>query len=262
MSWKEKWLKLPRLQQVLLVLLAGMILVFTGAMPIIASRKGIAYSGTLLYFRQDGDVRRYAGKVDGEKAAFAVYPDGTVTYAWGKHSYGPYQVVAEDASAALARLDFPGIEIRRGDEVLFRGSYHSGSFPMLFGEDGEPWFTSSFPIIGVSGGEGTVVMNGKVVTQAEMHEPSLTTLAELVLDPQLTCRGDVSIYLITTVMAVVVALGIWFYRELFRWNLSWTVRDPDDAEPSEWYIFWQKFSWVFCTGAVAVFYIIGLIQIN
>ena len=90
---REAWREMSLLQRVLLAILAAMILGFGIATPIMSIREGIEYGNTLLHFTQEGEVRRYTGRIDGRRAEFAVMPDGTVEYRWGEEAYGPYQYV-------------------------------------------------------------------------------------------------------------------------------------------------------------------------
>ena len=76
----------------------------------------------------DGTV--YAGTINGKPAVFTVSPDKTVEFRYGETIYGPY-TVKEDPSAIPKRgedmetpaetKDMRGIELYRGDELLFRG---------------------------------------------------------------------------------------------------------------------------------------------
>lgn len=255
---REKWRKLSLFQRVLLAILAAMILGFGIANSIAVSREGLAYRDTLLYLTREGEVRRYAGRVDGRRAEFAVTPDGTVEYRWGEEVYGPYQV-AEDSSAA-PKPGTTGLEIRQGGEVLFRGGFTGGDWPMLYGEGGDP-----FNILEITCGtsSGTIYKDGKALTPRDLHEPGLTTVANLVLgEPELTHRGDFGLYLLVTLLPVMDILGICFWKKLFYHNMSLTVRDPDSAEPSDYYLSVQRVGWIVLAVGSAVCYWMALTSIN
>lgn len=255
---REKWREMSLFRRSLLAVLAVMIAGFGIATPIMSARKGIEYRDTLLYFTQEGDVRRYAGRVDGGRAEFTVTPEGTVEYRWGEEVYGPYQV-AEDPAAA-PRPSTTGLEIRKGEQVLFRGGLSGGEWPVLYGEDGEP-----FELLNISytTSSGKVYRDGRELTQRDLHEPGLTTVARLaLLEPELTCRGSFSLYLLVTLLAVFNMFQICCPGLMFRIGLWGYVRDPSEAEPSDFYIFMEQIEWVVLTGVAAVLYWLAMTVIN
>lgn len=257
---REKWRELSLFQRVLLVILAAMILGFGVATPIMSIRKGIEYRDTLLYFTQEGEVRRYAGRVDGKRTEFTVTPGGTVEYRWGEELYGPYRVV-EDPSAA-PETGMTGLEILQGDQTLFRGGMRGGGeWSILYGEDGEPF---DFLNITYGTSDGKVYdSNGKELTPRDLHEPGLGTVAKLALrEPELTHRGSFGLYLLVTLLAVFNMFQICFPGLMFRWSIMWHVRDPYAAEPSDFYIAMEKIEWVVLTVVAAVLYWMAMTVIN
>lgn len=260
---RETWREMSLLRRVLLAILAAMILGFGIATPFVSARKGIAYGDTLLYAAREGEVRRYTGRIDGRRAEFTVTPEGTVEYRWGEEAYGPYQVV-EDPSASpkgsMAAWNLPGIEIRRGDEVLFRGGFYDGGWSTLYGEDGEPF--NFLSITATSGGK-VYDSNGKELTQRDLHEPGLSIVAELALrEPELTHRGSFALYLLVTLLAAFNMFQICFPGLMFRWSILWHVKDPYAAEPSDFYIFMEQAEWVILTVVAAVLYWLAITAVN
>lgn len=261
---REAWREMSLLRRVLLAILAAMILGFGIATPFVSARKGIAYGDTLLYAAREGEVRRYTGRIDGRRAEFTVTPEGTVEYRWGEEVYGPYRV-AEDPSASpkgsMAAWNLPGIEIRRGDEVLFQGGFYDGGWSTLYGEDGEPF---DFLSITYSTSGGKVYdSNGKELTQRDLHEPGLSIVAELALrEPELTHRGSFALYLLVTLLAAFNMFQICFPGLMFRWSIRWHVKDPYAAEPSDFYIFMEQAEWVILTVVAAVLYWLAMTAVN
>ena len=49
---------------------------------------------------------------------------------------------------------------------------------------------------------------------------------------------------------------ILFYRELFYWNLGFTVKNPKNAEPSDWYVFSSLLGMGIITAVVLVLYVV------
>jgi hypothetical protein len=42
----------------------------------------------------------------------------------------------------------------------------------------------------------------------------------------------------------------------------WDIRNPEKAEPSDWYLFSERVTWIACTGLAAYLYWINLTGIN
>ena len=152
-----------------------------------------------------------------------------------------------------------GIEIRRGDELLFRGGFRPGSMISLYDESGEPLIELGVHFT-VSG--GTVVdENGREIPQEELHEPGLTILVQLALAPELIHRGSVALYLLVTLLALLNAAQILFPMAFFRLSLLFHVRNIEAAEPSEWYIFGARCGWVLLSVIIPVAYWWALIAV-
>lgn len=255
----EIWREMSRFRRILLIVLAAMILGFGIATLVVGGRKGIEYRDTLLCFTQEGEVRRYAGRLDWKQTEFTVRPGGTVEYLWGEEVYGPYQVA--EAPSAAPEAYMTGLEIRQGEAVLFRGGLADlGGWPMLYGEDGKPFEMLSFTY---SSGGKTYDPNGKELTPRDLHEPSLTMVARLGTgEPELTRRGSFGLYLLTTLLAAFNIFQICFPGLMFRWSIMWHVKDPEAAEPSDFYVSMERAEWVILTGMAAVFYWLALTLIN
>lgn len=249
---REKWEEMSLFQRVLAVILAVMIVGFGAATLIAGGQKGIEYQDTLLRFTQEGEVRRYAGRVDWKEAEFTVYPGKTVEYRWGDEIYGPYQMV-EYTSFKFMK----GLEIYQNGKRIFRGGYNpGGSWPVLYDEDGEPFGMIDFT---VSTEGKTYNSSGKELTARDLHEPGLSTVARLAMDePELTHRGHFGLYLLVTLLAAFNIFQICFPGLMFRWSVMWHVRDPYAAEPSDWYILMERIEWVVLTGVAAVLYWMAL----
>lgn len=249
-AMREKWLECSRYRQVLLIILALAFVVSLISYCVVSRRYGLAYENTLLYPSTQGDDQIYQGKLDGEVARFTISPQGTVTYEWGGQQYGPWQIT-EDPSAVPDDLNGnPGIEIRQGDKVLFRGCYLSGSSGLIW-EDGEPLILTSG--YSVSAGGQVLSLDGN-----DPREPDLFALAEIVLDPQLTHRGELTLLLLAIFVSMLNGFQICFPRLLFRLSLLGRIRDPDSAEPSEFYIAMEHIEWAVLTIFALILYGVSL----
>ena len=238
---KGKWAEMSRYRRVLLLVMAIEILVFFIANVLAFLRPGLEYQDTLLSPRTEGSLQIYQGTIDGETARFTVSPEGEVSYQWGDYSYGPWQVVEDPAAVPEGHGSMTGLEISLGDEVLFRGGYQPDSVISLYQEDGEPLWSIS---VSATMSDGTVIgENGRVISPKEQHEPSLSALARVALDPELMHRGSIWLYLAVTLLALFNMVQICFPHLFFRLSLWGHVRNLDDAEPSDFYIMMEHVEW-------------------
>ena len=253
----ERIRELNRYQKGILILLAVSLVVFTAVYIVASNRMGFAYQNTILIPSDEDGATVYSGKIRGQQAVFTV-TDGTVTFRYGDRVYGPY-TVREDATAipeehADIASALTGVEVRLGEEILFRGGvYHSPDIGVvLFGEDGD----SNMVDVVVVMSDGTRIDgNGNVVDQME---PSVTTIVTLAEGPELTHRGEWMPWVYGVVFTLMCAVSILFADELFRWNLSFQIRNVDRAEPTDWEIAGRYISWTVLAGGAQIMYIMGL----
>ena len=255
---RGKWAEMNWYRRVLLIVMAIEILAFFVAVLAAVNRLGLEYGGTLLYPRAEGETRIYEGKLDWKPVRFTVSPEGEVIYQRGDLSYGPYQVTVDPAAfpETLGEHDGTsnlGLEIRQGDEVVFRGGYCPERALSLWDGDGEPVWDMSFSVES-SGGEATLYVDGREVTREEQYAPALSVLAAVALGPELTHRGSVGLYLAVTLLALVNILQICFPGFFFRLSLWGHVRNVETAEPSDWYILMERIEWLILTLACLVLY--------
>lgn len=141
---------LERVQKGMLLFAAVLPLAFFAAYFVTTGREGFEYRNAILVPEagadEGADGTVYAGTINGKPAVFTVSPDKTVEFRYGETIYGPY-TVKEDPSAipkrgedvkTLAELeDMRGIELYRGDELLFRGGarYFANGY-RLYNEEG------------------------------------------------------------------------------------------------------------------------------
>lgn len=99
-----------------------------------------------------------------------------------------------------------GVEVREGDEILFRGGwwYRSG-FTWLVWEDGREWDTFA---VTVSAGGQTYDLSEEAAEDPDA--PAVSFLLELVLEPELTHRGVWNLYFLGLFCSALGAAAIWF----------------------------------------------------
>lgn len=240
---------LDRFQKVILLILVLMLAVFTVAYAVTTSRHGYLYRMELFVPREADGATVY----EGPDSSFTVTAD-TVAYTIAGKTYGPYllrydetAVPQDDVFAAY----MTGIEILDGDTVYFRGAiFPGGDEWFLYGEDGKP----ALEIL-VGMGDGTMLdENGNI---ADPHEPSPRTIVELLLEPELTHKGNWMGWAMGLLVSVMTAVSILFIDELFRLRLFFQIQNPEGARPSDFhmavrYIGWSVLPplslWIYCIG--------------
>lgn len=255
----EKIKNLNLFQKIILILLAAMAVIFCIVYAVTTSRIGFAYKGAILVPETAGSDTVYSGKIHGEEAVFTVTADKTLTFRYGEKTYGPY-AVKEDPTVVPKEHDMAahmtGIEILCNDSVWFRGGYlkssGSGSNLMLFDEEGE-WegFSIQYTV-----GDGVVRgTDGNVI---DTMAPSAETILKLIDGPELTHKGEMMAWFAGVFLSLLTAALILFADEIFRFNLSFQIRDAYRAEPSEWEMAGRYISWTVLPIMILILYIMGL----
>lgn len=243
-------------QKIIMMIMIIMALVFAVIYPMITSRVGFAYKDTILVPSVEGNNTVYSGKLMGAQARFTVTEDNVVVFQHGDRTYGPY-TVKEDPAAIPQEEEMAGymtgVELRNGDEILFRGGIiKSDDNYWMYNEDGT-FATFDFVDVTINGIESD--QNGDPIDPAE---PSVPTILALLDEPEMTHKGDSLAWFGAVLLCVVNALTILYADELFRWNLSFQIRNAEHAEPSDWELTARYIGWtVFTIMALAIF-ILGL----
>ena len=232
--------------KVILFLLMSMVLAFSAIYAVTLNRMGFRFYNTVLVPSEENRNIVYSGKVDGTPASFTVSPDKAVVFQYGEELSGPY-IMREDPTAIpkktpaeLAGRTMTGLEILRGDKVIFRGCEVSiGQKCLLYG------------------------MNGQYVNRIDTMpgsgvSPTAYDLIDLMRGPELTHKGDVLGWICGMLFCILTAVSILFADELFRWQLHWRVTDADSAEPSDWEIARRYISWTLFPILAAILFIMGL----
>lgn len=261
---KQKWFDLTWPQRVMIFIQAFLVLLFLILYCTMGRQRVIEYNDEYLRCRTEDEITTYTGKISGQKAVFTV-TENTVEYHLGKTVYGPYTIV-EDPTAVPSEEDKPilvtslsalkGIEVWEGEERLFRGSYLSSSTFLLFDENGEHFSTFS---ISSNGMELKEVSPGSYVYgPATDAAPSIRTIVQLVVNPDVVQRGHFGIYLLGVLFCVLNAVSILYADKLFRWDLRFRIADPESAEPSDWELFSRWIGWIMITICALAVFILGL----
>ena len=234
---------LTRYQKIILAVLALQMVVFSILYPLLTNRDGFAFKNTVLPIREEGGNTVYSGLVHWKKLTVTVTPDQTVTFRYKDKTYGPY-TAHEDPSAipedhGMNNIALTGVEIRENGNVFFRGGVWGKADADLYliSEDGRILYEG----ISYTTNSGMVYgQNGKAIDKLA---PSPADILQLLHGPEPTGYGDGRLWFGGTALTLLFANSILFADEIFRHNLSFRVRNPEEAEPSEWemgkrYILW------------------------
>lgn len=257
LTWlKERIRRLDRYQKGVMLVVAAMIIVFTVLYPVTILRVGFEYNDSILVPEQIDGGTVYSGRVGGERASFTVNTDGTVEFVCGDVSFGPY-TAREDPSAVPADMrtetDVTGVELFERERLIFRGAVEEfGGRYLLFDEDGN-----------THGADIRVSFNGGSVYDGDGNlvdpiEPGAGTIIELMRSPELTHKGSWLMWLLGIYACAVTVCSILFADELFRWNLSFSIRNADRAEPTDWEIATRYIPWTVLPIMALVIFILGL----
>lgn len=255
-SIKERIGRLNKYQNGLLLILAAMVIVFSVLYPVTISRVGFEYNDKIFVPEQADGVTVYSGRIGGEQASFTVSEDKTVEFSCGGSYYGPYTVrEAPDAVPEDMRTetDVTGVELFEGGELIFRGAMSENTHgTWLLNEDGSP---AGFRVYATTNYGVVYDMDGNVV---DPLEPDASTILSLMRGPELTHKGEGLVWFGGVLLCVITACSILFADELFRWNLSFSIRNADRAEPTDWEIMTRYISWTVLPIMALVIFIIGL----
>ena len=243
-------------QKGLLLLMLAMALVFAVVYHMTIARVGVLYQNAIFVPAEENGVTVYSGKLRGKQAEFTVSADKTVSFRCDGQTYGPY-TVKEDPTARpedeFGREVMTGVEIRDGEELLFRGGFWQS--------DGSFWLRNADGSMDL--GMQTYVVengvkkdsNGNIIDPAK---PSASDILRLVFDPELTHKGTWLAWLSAVFISFLTAVSILYADELFRWDLSFQIQNAEAAEPSEWEMMKRYISWTVFVIAALIVYFLGL----
>lgn len=220
-----------KFQKIMLLILAGMLLVFSVLLAITRAHKGVEFEDALLDVAEDANKTHYSGWVHDEYVGIIVTRDGattTVTYCIGARSEDVYTV---ETGLPAVKTSFnrylPGVRISRGTEIVFEGGWdadYADDFfigGMLYDQNGEP---TALPLLEL---HDTIAGDYWYNWQ-----PSLSSVLYFVRGAELTARGDLTGFAMSVVLLGMAALLTAFPTELFHLKYRWDVKDP---EPTEFY---------------------------
>lgn len=254
---KQKIKDLNWYQKGILLLLLVLIPVYAVIYHVSISRVGVLYNDKIFVPAEESGATVYSGRLDGKPAEITVTNDKTaVTFRCGDPVYGPYTI--EEDPSALADIEFcpsdmRGVALYDGETLLFRGGFWpSGEFTQLYRADGSP--DLQMGLYAVENGVWKDA-DGNVV---DPMKPDAADILRIALAPELTHKGDWLVWFGAVCISLLNAATILYADELFRWNLSFQIRNTEDVEPSEWEMLSRYLGWAVLTILAFVVYILGL----
>ena len=249
--------KLGKYQKAVLLTLVAIIAVFTVIYAVTIPRVGYLYHKTVFVPEKVDGATIYSANYRGSKCRFIVSDDDTIVFETASSKYGPYYF-REDPTAIPVGSGFAeimkGLEVRYNDKVIFRGGAVKVS-------DGQYWVYNEDGTVAVSSSpldeqnEVIVDGNGKVIDKDTLFVCGIT---DLMLGPELRHKGSWAAWLGCVVYCAAVAAIVIFADEIFRWNLSFMIKNHEKAEPSDWEITWRHLAWTLFTIMAVYLFNLGL----
>ena len=244
-------------QKGILIFMAVMTLIFTAAVFYTVKRVGYEYYDAILVPNEENGNMVYSGKIKGQESIFTVSGGDSVEFKYGDKIYGPYTVKEEPSAVPKntgKSIELTGIEILRGDDILFRGGVADyGNYLRLYNDDGTPEYSNVL----ITAEDGTLTdERGNII---DPMEPSASDIVELLSGPELTHKGEWIIWLEGLIVCILTACSILFADELFRWNLKFAIKNPDSAEPSDWVIVYRYIAWTILPVLALILFIVSLL---
>ena len=248
----ERIKELNRYQKGILLLLIGMMVIFSVIYSVYSSHSGYLYKNEFLQRSVENGNTRYCGTIDGQECCFTVTSDKAVTFQYGNKTYGPYTAKEDPTAIPNGKEYMTGVEILDGNEVFFRGGVHgTGNERILYDENENILFDAMVIINGGVAMDG----NGNIIDQME---PSPFTVLELMSGPELVNKAEWAAYLGGVFLSILTAVYILFADALFRLHLVFRVDNVEAVEPSDWEITRRHIGWTVMTITAFVIYMIGL----
>ena len=233
-----------RMQKIILLILAAMILLFGVLNVVSLFRKGVVFEETLLRIQTEEDSTVYSGKVYGDEVSVTVRPaESQVEYLVEDRVHDVYAVEYPKGLIPTEYGSVSGIRILKNDQILFEGGYDpQQEFMRWFDKNGE-WDPGVYFSYGTSGGKSAP------------EELTRWDVMRFLEGPEPVHRGSIGLYLLVVLMTLLLMLDVAYPLVLFRLEHCCDVRDP---EPSDFYLAMQKVVWVIYPFLLLAGYIFAL----
>ena len=225
-----------RLQKIVLLILAAMIVIFGVLNVASLFRKGVVFEDTLLRRVESEESTVYSGKSHGEEIRITVTRVSDtlteVVYVIGDRiqdtctlETGLPEIRTEHGSTV------EGLRITKNGYTLFEGGHDPDQEYGWYDQNGQ-W-------------DSAMIVSVRAVYSGQDHWDSYETSAGSVMafanGPELVHRGSIGLYILMAALTLLLMLDVAYPLVLFQLQHCCDVRDP---EPSDFYLAMQKVAWV------------------
>ncbi|MBQ1410043.1 MAG: hypothetical protein IIY94_02025 [Oscillospiraceae bacterium] len=276
---KSVFKALPKFQKNILRGMLLMIVVFAVLYLVrILMPRPIQYSfrdSSLAMSQEPDGSKVYTGKINHNDVRFTVSSDHAVLYQFGSHSYGPF-MLRENSAVIPAEAEedhLIGLELLFEDQVVFQCGYSQTSYvyldQQLYPKLAKQAYrtVSDCPVIPRSDLRFDETGNPIDSNSTEHFEnytwtaPSLKDLIDLTdgLQPISPKPWWLSFecFLLGLFYCLCNVIHILHHRDLFRFQMGLSVRNPSGLEPSELTEINWELSWVLLPILAFVFFVAG-----
>ena len=229
--------------------------VFTVVYAFILFGSGFWYGDAFLKRTHSNGSTVYAGTLGGEKLSVTVSDGKTVLFHFGSNVYGPFTLETDPSSVPddhVMRTFMTGITIRRGEQGWFHGAILDVvDQRWLYDSDRDTMEAIELP--------GRSFSAGTAVRASDLTEPSPAAITAVLEGPPLGQRAGVFLWFPGMFFCVLTVFSILFAEEWFRWGLKFRIRDAEQAEPSEWFLFFRGLSWALLAILGLIWFVLGLV---
>ena len=232
-------------QKCLLIFMLVILLVYIGFIVMATVKNGFVYKGQFLFGSEEDGKKIYSGKIEGVYSKFVV-TGNTVELHYDDIIYGPFTTTQDPTAIPEDNAEhgeMKGIEIRWYKEILFRGGVvEDGRTYRFYDEDGNE-------------------VKSEQDSSDGGNMPSASTIYELTNKIRWKADGVSfieSFFIYVLIIYILNTVHILYADELFRFNLIFQIRNPQDAEPSEYEMFGRYFAWILCAVIPLILFIVGL----
>lgn len=220
-----------KMQKMILVILAAMILLFGVLNVVSLFRKGVVFDEHLLRIHETENATVYSGKVHREEVSVTVRSDlQQVEYTVRDRIHDIYTV---EYPLEPIKTEFGianGIRILKNDKVMFEGGYFPNQDFLLWVDPNGEWDA------GIQISYGTYGEPEKA--PQELTKSNVMYFLE---GPEVVHRGSIGLYVLMVAMTLLLMLDVAHPLVLFKLQHMLDVRDP---EPTEFYLGMQRVGWV------------------
>lgn len=247
---KEKWKEMSGSRRVLLMVLAALAAGFTLIYLILGFRRGIWYQKSFLSRTEREGNTLYAGNVQGRDTTFTVTPAGQVTLRVNEETYGPF-TVTEHGTVTSGQSVYHRVTLTEGDKVIYEGRFPT--------DLGDYWLEGETGSIRTGDGTRSGYYGRDLIYGTEGWKEQLYGLTvSLVAEPPVISRVNWAFYLLGLLAIVATAATVIWEDAIYRFELSFRVRDPESVEPSDWELTGRWIGWGSGIGVSLLLFFMGL----